>query len=141
MEITKFEQIKNFTFDEMVDFLYDAEETIITPPCDKKYCEAKLDDINCFAHKTHCKKATTNWLNSKVEVPNAPAENAAPVTHAQWKCESTYYSETVYKCSLCGRIKVIDSHKENKMVIEKYPYCNCGAKMDLKGNDTLISNK
>lgn len=54
-----------------------------------------------------------------------PTADVAPVVHGRWVKEvyrDPYGADwTKYHCSLCGRVE-----------IKKEPYCNCGAKMDLK---------
>lgn len=58
-------------------------------------------------------------------INNAPTVDAEPVRHGMWEefdCDYGDYYGTPsvgYYCSECG-------HAE----ITKYPYCNCGAKMD-----------
>ena len=59
-----------------------------------------------------------------------PAADVVEVRHGKWlpiEIEEEFYScidkRTVYKCYLCGRY-------EDK----QEPYCNCGAKMDGKGD-------
>lgn len=46
-----------------------------------------------------------------------------PVKHAHWVKIRVTQRTAQYKCSACG-------HWEEK----KYPYCNCGARMDLEEN-------
>lgn len=56
---------------------------------------------------------------------DSPAADVAPVVHGRWEKEvyrDPYGADwTKYHCSLCGRVE-----------IKKEPYCNCGAKMDVK---------
>lgn len=60
-----------------------------------------------------------------IDIDEAPAEDVAPVVHGRWVKEvyrDPYGADwTKYHCSLCGRVE-----------IKKEPYCNCGAKMDVK---------
>ena len=53
---------------------------------------------------------------------DAPIEDVAPIIHAKWEiiddCE-----RFIAKCSACGRV-------EDSRLINKYPYCHCGAKID-----------
>lgn len=62
---------------------------------------------------------------AKAIVSSAPTADVAPVVHGRWVKEvyrDPYGADwTKYHCSLCGRVE-----------IKKEPYCNCGAKMDLK---------
>lgn len=58
---------------------------------------------------------------------STPAE-VAPVVHGRWLPVNGHWGPKIvrrgYQCSLCGRI-------EN----QREPYCHCGAKMDLRGED------
>ncbi len=64
----------------------------------------------------------------KALIDNQPVADIAEVVHGKWIDEIGAVDTvggmrmtivTGYKCSVCG-------HSE----IEKYPFCNCGAKMD-----------
>jgi hypothetical protein len=65
-------------------------------------------------------------------VKRQPAADVVEVRHGVWvetkpqpRSEKSCLKNYIfYKCSLCGRFEM---HKE--------PYCNCGAKMDGKGED------
>ena len=61
-------------------------------------------------------------------VDKIPSANVAPVRHGRWitKQEKDTFAGYLYsyECSECGRVEQC-----------KEPYCNCGAKMDLKGED------
>ena len=74
-----------------------------------------------------------------------PAADVAPVVHGRWKvkCESHQcfvsgeYDEDYYiECSECGR-KVWDISQDAAVlgnwekISKQYPYCHCGAKMDV----------
>ena len=71
-----------------------------------------------------------------------PAADVEVVRHGEWKslsekqfCDGSY--ETTFYCSLCHR-EVAVCHEAwygaEKVLIGKYPYCHCGAKMDGKGD-------
>ena len=55
-----------------------------------------------------------------------PAVDAEPVKHGWW----IKLDRDIAVCSECGR-------HENALLVDSYPYCHCGAKMDLKdsGNE------
>lgn len=36
-----------------------------------------------------------------------------------------------YQCSICGRVVIIYKNVDKKELLERYPFCNCGA--DMKG--------
>lgn len=61
------------------------------------------------------------------DIARLPAVDAEPVRHGWWIitfCGGAYYTRTSpfrYRCSECG----LYSDK-------KYPYCHCGAKLDLE---------
>ena len=66
----------------------------------------------------------------KALIDNQPDTDVAEIVHGKWIDEIGAVDTvggmrmtivTGYKCSVCG-------HSE----IEKYPFCNCGAKMDKK---------
>lgn len=60
-----------------------------------------------------------------------PTIDAEPVRHGGWIRKGSYMDDDFdrifeYSCSICGRcIQLYDG-------IDKYPYCHCGAKMDLE---------
>lgn len=57
-----------------------------------------------------------------------PVSDVAPVVHGKWIKEIYIDPQggewTKYKCNLCGNIEFL-----------KYPYCTCGAKMDLEDDE------
>ena len=65
------------------------------------------------------------------DIRKIPAADVVEVRHGEWLEEKEYYADDysecnvrkVYACSLCGRTEK-----------RKEPYCNCGAKMDGKGD-------
>lgn len=60
---------------------------------------------------------------------NLPAADVSPVVHGRWEQIKEWVTKAKYRCSVCGR-EIMSAVKVN---IEKYPYCHCGAKMDLEG--------
>ena len=71
------------------------------------------------------KRTSGDYAAAFAEIAHAPAADVAPVVHGRWVKEvyrDPYGADwTKYHCSLCGRVE-----------IKKEPYCNCGAKMDVK---------
>ena len=63
------------------------------------------------------------------DIINEPAADVAPVVHGRWEQIKEWATKAKYRCSVCGR-EIMSAVKVN---IEKYPYCHCGAKMDLEG--------
>lgn len=88
---------------------------------------------------------TTGFEDACDYIEKAPTIEAEPVRHGKWKFDaitsqdyvSGEYDEIFYlECPFCGRREYDldlyaclgdDFHK----VIADYPYCHCGAKMDL----------
>ena len=60
---------------------------------------------------------------------NLPAADVSPAVHGRWEQIKEWATKAKYRCSVCGR-EIMSAVKVN---IEKYPYCHCGAKMDLEG--------
>lgn len=60
------------------------------------------------------------------DIKAAPIVEAEPVVHGKWK--QNPHCKRIYYCSECGRHIEDGSHNPN----EHFPYCHCGAKMDLK---------
>lgn len=68
--------------------------------------------------------------------------DAEPVRHGRWIFDGAiYYDEGEkcydYQCSECGRFVSVrgGSNLGKEELKEEYPYCHCGAKMDLKEYD------
>lgn len=56
-----------------------------------------------------------------------PTVDVAPVDHAQWELVKEYGIDSLYRCSKCHR-KIRACPDE----LQEYPYCHCGAKMEVK---------
>lgn len=58
--------------------------------------------------------------------------DVAPVVHGHWKRLWTY----MFECSRCKRAECLEGFRgltideEKSIILELYPYCHCGAKMD-----------
>lgn len=73
----------------------------------------------------------------------SPAADVAPVVHGRWipvhhkdqVSQTEYHSYTLYHCSECGR-RLIGCRDTREA-----PYCHCGVKMDLRGEDNDGSEK
>lgn len=82
-----------------------------------------------------------NQATHRIEV--SPAADVAPVVHGKWIPEhhkdrvsqTEYHSYIWYHCSECGR-RLIGCRDTREA-----PYCHCGAKMDLRGEDNDGSEK
>lgn len=61
-------------------------------------------------------------------VKDAPAADVAPVIHGKWMLVRKFCGGASFKCSVCERqIDVWGWY-----LLNLYPYCNCGAKMDVE---------
>lgn len=67
-----------------------------------------------------------------------PAADVEPVRHGNWNIRLADESTLCLECSICGRkVDNIDLHNlleagEYGEACRRYPYCHCGAKMDLE---------
>lgn len=67
-------------------------------------------------------------IGAAIQIATSPAADVAPVVHGRWLPVNGHWGPKIvrrgYQCSLCGRI-------EN----QREPYCHCGARMNLRGED------
>lgn len=64
-----------------------------------------------------------------------------PVRRGKWNIRVSDERTLCLECSVCGR--KVDNFNLHRLLIfreygeacRRYPYCHCGAKMDLEGND------
>ena len=67
-----------------------------------------------------------------------PAADVEPVRHGEWRLVRRMAACGEYECSVCGRkVDNINLHRllifrEYEAACWRYPYCHCGAKMDLE---------
>ena len=68
------------------------------------------------------------------DIRNYPTVDAVPVVHGRWVVVEEGQNTSVYQCSKCNRMVnvVCDQNLRKRQLAKKYPYCNCGAKMDLE---------
>ena len=69
------------------------------------------------------------------EVINSiPAADVAPVRHGRWLFVTSGQMTSAWCCSECGRTVVItcDEELRQSKLEKEYPFCHCGAKMDLE---------
>lgn len=71
-------------------------------------------------------EAVKNHINAM------PVADVAPVVHGCWELIRGGEFTSAFKCSVCGRRVCVscDSEKTLFYLKDRYPYCNCGAKMD-----------
>lgn len=86
-----------------------------------------LGTLNAVYDFTH--RDVLNLINS------APTIDAKPMRHGQWIPKKVDAIETEFQCSECGRTVECGNDyfgKPTKHVSSTFPYCHCGAKMDLE---------
>lgn len=68
----------------------------------------------------------------KNHISAMPATDVAPVVHGCWELIRGGEFTSAFKCSVCGRRVCVscDSEKTLFYLKDRYPYCNCGAKMN-----------
>ena len=113
--------------------------------CTQTKEERKLHSMDEYIKREPLLSLAKQWEGQTVGLPvlltaikNAPTADVAEVRHGEWiphefeqvngydigyKVCYCYQQPTCYHCSLCGRIEEFQE-----------PYCNCGAKMDGKGD-------
>lgn len=107
-------------------------------------------DVCCedWANQTEGKFTADDYkINMADKVPCAnhfkPAADVVEIKHEKWKLKSQIYKmpddvdeEFYVECPLCKRTFYVPFEgTEEKMLEyakENYPYCNCGAKMDIE---------
>lgn len=61
-------------------------------------------------------------------IDNAPTADVEEVRHGKWIYRGNNWKmEHVFECSVCERWLFTNS---TECVVEEYPYCHCGAKME-----------
>ena len=60
-----------------------------------------------------------------------PAADVEPVRHGEWRLVRRMAACGEYECSVCGRIETFGCFNKP----ENNPYCHCGAKMVLEGEN------
>lgn len=81
------------------------------------------------------RSARKNVLVSSSDIEGAPVVDAVPVMRGCWVIEKVIGATTTFSCSRCGRKVAVINNRHGKPaehIAETYPYCHCGAKMDLK---------
>ena len=88
------------------------------------------------------RRFTEGWndclLRVKSMVHSAPAADVAPVRHGRWGVTQVNGVDAIFACSECSReVKATNDYfgKPTEHIAKIYPYCHCGAKMDLEGGN------
>lgn len=76
-----------------------------------------------------CRSCVINSVLEKVR--GIPAADVEPVRHGEWRLVRRMAACGEYECSVCGRIETFGCFNKP----ENNPYCHCGAKMDLEGEN------
>ena len=66
-----------------------------------------------------------------IEIEGLPAADVEPVRHGKWRLVRRMANCGEYECSVCGRIETFGCFNKP----ENNPYCHCGAKMNLEGEN------
>ena len=94
-----------------------------------------------FINREDLKKTLKALVEGEIKallriVDGQPKADVEPVVHAKWvpitkpvHCDDEAWVQ--YQCSNCGRVLWVDHSAES---LSDYPYCHCGAKMDLEKN-------
>ena len=87
------------------------------------------------------KRTSGDYAAAFSEIRKLPAADVEPVRHGNWNIRLADEMTLCLECSICGRkVDNIDLHHlleagEYGEACRKYPYCHCGAKMELEGEN------
>ena len=83
-----------------------------------------------------CNSENPKWTPSRVKtlIARQKAADVAPVRHGRWLFVIKGQMTSAWCCSECGRTVVItcDEELRQSKLEKEYPFCHCGAKMDLE---------
>ena len=76
-----------------------------------------------------------------IEIEGLPTADVEPVRHGKWNIRVSDERTLCLECSVCGR--KVDNFNLHRLLIfgeygeacRRYPYCHCGAKIELEDND------
>ena len=103
--------------------------------CKGRYC-APCKEQGKDSNGMKCRVCGVDDMLS--EVMDAPAADVEPVRRGNWNIRVSDERTLCLECSVCGRkVDNINLHcllifGEYREVCRRYPYCHCGAKMDLE---------
>lgn len=104
--------------------------------------EAAIDRLN--KNLSACNPGTFSemcYADTIETVKHLPAADVAEVRHGNWNIRLADEMTLCLECSVCGRrVDNIDLHYlleagEYGEACRRYPYCHCGEKMDLEGEN------
>lgn len=88
-----------------------------------------------FGHTLH--SAAADCI--AIEIEGLPAADVEPVRRGNWNIRLSRKSTLCLVCSVCGRkvdnsdLRLLLELGEYGAACQLYPYCHCGAKMELEG--------
>lgn len=106
-------------------------------PCYNIWYFDSADGEYHIGFSSYCLDNVFHWLAEEFEVTE-PTTDVEPVRHGNWNIRLADESTLCLECSICGRkVDNIDLHNlleagEYGEACRRYPYCHCGAKMDLE---------
>lgn len=88
----------------------------------------------------YCTQENSTWTPQRVKtlLMRILAADVEPVQHGKWNIRVSDERTLCLECSVCGR--KVDNFNLHRLLIfgeygeacRRYPYCHCGAKMDLE---------
>ena len=106
--------------------------------CEGRYCSPCKEQGQDW-NGVRCRAC---WVDDMLlEVLDAPDADVEQVRSGKWNIRLADETTLCLECSACGRRVVdIDLHHlleagEYSEACRRYPYCHCGAKMDLEGEN------
>ena len=96
----------------------------------------RIKEIHCAEcdsyHGVRCRAC---WVDDTLDyIDSEPAADVAPVVHGRWLPFRVGFWTSVFECSECHRRVTLscDEVRTFEMLNRRYPFCHCGAKMDLE---------
>lgn len=68
-------------------------------------------------------------------IDHCPRADVEPIRHGRWIYIGTDKIDNIFTCSECGRRIKNPCYETTAIVKIRFPYCNCGVKMDGKENE------
>ena len=100
--------------------------------------EAVLADEITYCLPYSVGKAAGRVVVFAEDIEAIPAADVAPVVHGRWGVTQVNGVDAIFACSECSReVKATNAYfgKPTEHIAKIYPYCHCGAKMDLEGGN------
>lgn len=116
---------------------YISREAAVTEVCDRGKFYDRIHDR--FGGTSNICAAAHFEISELIM--RLPAADVEPVRHGKWNIRLADEMTLCLECSVCGRkVDNIDLHHlleagEYGEACRRYPYCHCGAKMCLEGEN------